>query len=167
MIPETAVLRGTVRTTSENVRERAHELIRQIPAGIAGAHGATSEVEIRAGYPVTMNDDGVAALVERDRDGAARRGPRREMPWPTMGSEDFSYVLQRVPGAMVFLGATPDGPRPDDGPADHSNKVILDEIGDGGRRRAPRGDGRAPPCAGRVDPAAGATGSAAAGRSPS
>ena len=127
IIPETAVLRGTVRTTSDDVRDRAHELIRQIPTGIAAAHGASAEVEISSGYPATINDEEVAALVTSV--GAELFGEDRvvEMPWPSMGSEDFSYILQRVPGAMVFLGATPTDLDPATVPQTHSNKVVLDE----------------------------------------
>jgi len=127
IIPETAVLRGTVRTTSDDVRDRAHELIRQIPTGIAAAHGATADVEISSGYPATINDEAVAAVVTSV--GAELFGEDRvvEMPWPSMGSEDFSYILQRVPGAMVFLGATPADLDPATVPQTHSNKVVLDE----------------------------------------
>jgi metal-dependent amidase/aminoacylase/carboxypeptidase family protein len=46
---------------------------------------------------------------------------------PIMGAEDWSYVLQRVPGAMSFLGACPPGIEPEDAPANHSNKVVFDE----------------------------------------
>jgi hippurate hydrolase len=127
IIPETAVLRGTVRTTSDDVRDRAHALIRQIPTGIAAAHGATADVEISSGYPATINDEAVAAVVTSV--GAELFGEDRvvEMPWPSMGSEDFSYILQRVPGAMVFLGATPADLDPATVPQTHSNKVVLDE----------------------------------------
>ena len=127
IIPETAVLRGTVRTTSDDVRDRAHELIRQIPTGIAAAHGATADVEISSGYPATINDEAVAAVVTSV--GAELFGEDRvvEMPWPSMGSEDFSYILQRVPGAMIFLGATPADLDPATVPQTHSNKVVLDE----------------------------------------
>jgi hippurate hydrolase len=127
VIPETAVLQGTVRTTSEEVRERAHELISQIPAGIATAHGASAEVEISAGYPATVNDEAVAALATQTASELLGEERVEQMPWPTMGSEDFSYVLQRVPGAMVFLGATPEGLDPTEVPQTHSNKVVLDE----------------------------------------
>jgi hippurate hydrolase len=127
IIPETAVLQGTVRTTSSEVRDRAHELIRQIPTGIAAAHGASAEVEISNGYPATINDDAVAALATSV--GTELFGAERvvEMPWPSMGSEDFSYILQRVPGAMLFLGATPADLDPATVPQTHSNKVVLDE----------------------------------------
>jgi hippurate hydrolase len=127
VIPETAVLQGTVRTTSEEVRTRAHELIRHIPAGIAAAHGGTAEVELGAGYPVTINDEGIATLVSDTAMELFGDDRVERMPWPTMGSEDFSYVLQRVPGAIVFLGATPADLDPTQVPQTHSNKVVLDE----------------------------------------
>ena len=60
------------------------------------------------------------------------------MPAPIMGAEDFSYVLQRVPGAMAFLGACPPGLEPGDGPpANHSNLVVFDEEPLLGRGRPP------------------------------
>jgi hippurate hydrolase len=127
VIPETAVLRGTIRTTSQEVRERAHELIRQIPAGIAAAHGATAEVELGAGYPATINDEGVTDRVRLTAGELFGEERVVAMPWPTMGSEDFSFILQRVPGTIVFLGATPDGLDPTEVPQTHSNKVVLDE----------------------------------------
>jgi hippurate hydrolase len=46
---------------------------------------------------------------------------------PLMGAEDFSYVLQRVPGAMAFLGACPPGTAPEEAPPNHSNLVVFDE----------------------------------------
>ena len=49
------------------------------------------------------------------------------MPDPIMGSEDFSYVLARVPGALAFLGACPRGTDPSDSPPNHSNRVVFDE----------------------------------------
>ncbi|MFL5775975.1 MAG: M20 family metallopeptidase [Chloroflexota bacterium] len=127
IIPETAVLRGTVRTTSDDVRDRVHELIRQMPAGIATAHGATAEVEISSGYPATINDEAVAGVVLSVATELLGEDRVVEMPWPSMGSEDFSYILQRVPGAMVFLGATPADLDPTTVPQTHSNKVVLDE----------------------------------------
>ncbi len=51
----------------------------------------------------------------------------QDMPFPAMGAEDFSYVLQKVPGAMIFLGATPEGGDWRDCCALHSNKMVLDE----------------------------------------
>jgi amidohydrolase len=124
VIPETASLLGTVRTVSEATRESVLEGVRRVANGIASAHGATVDVEITRGYPPTVNDEGFARFVldtARDllgRDGAV---PANN---PMMGAEDFSYVLQRVPGAMANLGT-----RPDSGPVypNHSNRMLLNE----------------------------------------
>lgn len=124
VVPETASLLGTVRTISEATRERVLEGVRRVAEGVAAAHGAEASVEVTRGYPVTVNDDGFAAFVLD----TAREllGPERthEMRHPVMGSEDFSYVLQRVPGAMANLGT-----RPDAGPIfpNHSNRMLLNE----------------------------------------
>jgi hippurate hydrolase len=127
VIPETASLAGTVRTLSEATRARVLAEIRQVCQGIADAHGCTCEVEIEGGYPVTVNDPDVAdrvADVGRSVVGSQSVEP---MPDPIMGSEDFSYVLGRVPGALAFLGACPPGTDPSEAPPNHSNRVVFDE----------------------------------------
>ena len=124
VIPETASLLGTIRTVSETTRERVHEGVRRVAEGVAAAHGAEASVEITRGYPVTVNDESFARFVldtARELlgpDGAQVAGH------PMMGAEDFSYVLQRVPGTMANLGT-----RPDSGPAypNHSNRMLLNE----------------------------------------
>jgi hippurate hydrolase len=84
-------------------------------------------VDIRHGYPATVNDEAVAGRVI-DLAGSVL-GPRHGavMANPLMASEDFSYVLQRVPGALAFLGACPPGMEPDEAPPNHSNRVHFDE----------------------------------------
>jgi len=124
VIPETASLLGTVRTVSEATRERMLEGIRRVAAGVAAAHGAEVSVELIRGYPVTVNDADFAGFVldtARELLGGERT---HEMRHPVMGSEDFSYVLQRIPGAMANLGT-----RPDAGPAfpNHSNRMLVNE----------------------------------------
>ena len=124
VIPETASLLGTVRTVSETTREQMLTGIRRVAEGVAAAHGADVSVDLIRGYPVTVNDASFAGFVLE----TAREllGPDRthEMRHPVMGSEDFSYVLQRVPGAMANLGT-----RPDTGPAfpNHSNRMLVNE----------------------------------------
>ncbi len=127
VIPETADLEGTLRTLSEPVRTLLHGEIRRVCEHTALAHGCTAEVTIVRGYPVTVNDDEASA-------GLARVGERVlgatrcvDMPSPLMGAEDFSYVLDRVPGALAFLGARPAGVDPDTAPPNHSNRVVFDE----------------------------------------
>ena len=124
VIPETASLLGTVRTVSEATRERVLEGVRRVAEGVAAAHGAEVGIELIRGYPVTVNDADFAGFV-LDTAGALL-GPERAhaMSHPVMGSEDFSYVLQRVPGAMANLGT-----RPENGPVfpNHSNRMLVNE----------------------------------------
>jgi amidohydrolase len=127
IIPETATLLGTIRTVSEETRTQVTALARQVAEGIAAAHGASVKVDIEAGYPVTVNDPAYSAFVldvAAEVAGADAVEPLRD---PIMGAEDWSYVLQRVPGAMAFLGARPDGLDPETAPENHSNLVIFDE----------------------------------------
>lgn len=128
VIPETARLVGTMRAVSERTRRAVQERVVTVAEGIAAAHDCTASVEILPGYPVTVND---AAFARFAADVAAEQlGPGRavQMPSPVMGAEDFSYVLQKVPGAMVFLGVCPpEHPNPFTAPACHSNRMILHE----------------------------------------
>ena len=127
VIPETAEMLGTMRALSERTRSHVMTELRRLAPGIAAAHGATAEVEIRPGYPVTVNDEAAAHVMHRAATGLL--GPDRAVLArdPVMGAEDWSYVLQRVPGAMAFLGACPPGLEPGEAPANHSNRVVFDE----------------------------------------
>jgi amidohydrolase len=124
VIPETASMLGTIRTCSEAARERVLEGVRRVAEGVAAAHGATATVELTRGYPVTVNDLGFAGFVTEVATELLGSERVHTMRNPIMGSEDFSYVLQRVPGAMAFLGT-----RPDEGPAhpNHSNRMLVNE----------------------------------------
>lgn len=124
VIPETASLLGTVRTVSEATRERMLEGIRRVAEGVAAAHGAEVGVELIRGYPVTVNDADFARFALETARELLGAEQTHEMRHPVMGSEDFSYVLQRIPGAMANLGT-----RPDTGPAfpNHSNRMLVNE----------------------------------------
>jgi hippurate hydrolase len=124
VIPASARLLGTIRAVSEDARRAAHEGVRRVAAGVAAAHELDARVHVLEGYPVTVNH---AGFVEFARGVTGELfGPERwvEMATPIMGAEDFSYLLQQVPGAMVFLGV-----RPVDRPPEplHSNRMVLDE----------------------------------------
>jgi len=125
VIPETASLLGTIRTVSERTRTQLWEGIQRLARGIAGAHGVEAEVTIHQGTPVLINDANAVALVSEVAGGLVGANRFRMIPRPIMPSEDFSYILQRVPGAMVFLGARSDG----EGPVApvHSSRMILNE----------------------------------------
>lgn len=127
IIPETATLDGTIRTLSELTRKEVHKELKQVVKHTAAAYGCHAEVSIVPGYPVTVNDEQVGQHVV---DLAAQAmGPTWSEPMhnPLMGAEDFSYVLQRVPGALAFLGACPRGIDLEEAPANHSNRVLFDE----------------------------------------
>ncbi|MFT4571964.1 MAG: amidohydrolase [Hyphomicrobiaceae bacterium] len=120
VIPHEAKVGGTIRALSVKGRTLAEERLRRIAAGIAAVRGLEVEVSLHRGYPPTVNHLEPTGLV---REAVAGTGLRAcELPSPVMGAEDFSYVLEQVPGAFVFLGASV----PDGGPL-HSDKMKLDE----------------------------------------
>jgi hippurate hydrolase len=124
VIPERAHLLGTIRSVSERARRAVRERLERSVRGIAAAHGLEAAVHVIEGYPVTVNDGAFAAFarsVAADLLGGDRVV---DLEAPIMGAEDFSYVLQRVPGALVFLGARAGGSDPF--PL-HSNRMVLDE----------------------------------------
>jgi amidohydrolase len=125
VIPEVATMEGTVRTLSEENRGFVLENIRHVVEGVASAHGMTAELLVDPGYPTTVNDEAMTEFglgVARDLLGTELV---QVMDDPVMGSEDFSYLLQRVPGAMLYLGvARPDDPNP---PSNHSNRMMVEE----------------------------------------
>ena len=127
IIPEIAFVAGTMRTVSDEAREAGRTLVRQVAAGIAAAHGVTAEVDLEPGYPVTSNDPTATAFLQSVVRDVAGDEVLREMEHPIMGAEDFSYVLQRVPGAFAFVGARPVGLDPATAPQNHSNRVVFDE----------------------------------------
>jgi hippurate hydrolase len=127
VIPETAQLLGTVRSLSAASRAAMHAGIAQVAEHIARAHGCSAEVTIEHGFPVTVCDPRAVALAEASIVAAFGRDAWLPMKAPLMGAEDFSYVLQKVPGAMLFLGVCPPGTAVESACPCHSNRMILDE----------------------------------------
>jgi amidohydrolase len=127
VIPETAFLEATLRTLTDATRSFLHEQVRQVCQHTAAAYGCTATVCVEPGYPITVNDTGVSARV--DELAATVLGPNRVSPMtsPILGSEDFAYVLNRVPGALAFLGGCPPHLDPDHAAPNHSNRVLFDE----------------------------------------
>ncbi len=106
IIPETAVLGGTFRALDTAVLRRAEERIRARAEDIARAFGAMAAVDIRLGYPPVLNDPRANALIRKV---AAQTGAggRLKTTRPILGSEDFAYFLEKVPGCFWFLGSRP------------------------------------------------------------
>jgi amidohydrolase len=127
VIPDDARFSATVRTLSPQNRAAVRDAALRLVRHIAAAHGLSADAEFIDGYPVTVNDS-VQAAVARDVV-AATVGADRYVPQPNPdpGSEDFSYVLEQVPGAFVSLGACPPGVNPETAPANHSAEAVFDD----------------------------------------
>jgi hippurate hydrolase len=126
IIPDTAELEATVRSLSAGSRAKVQAGIERLATGIAGAHGVQVDVDYRLGYPVTVNDESEYALavgVVEDLFGADRY---TTMPQPELGAEDMSFVLDRVPGAYLLLGACPVADV-DAAPDNHSPRAAFDD----------------------------------------
>lgn len=103
VIPEWATLFGTVRTLNPEVRERLVKRIPEVAANIAAAFGATAETAYLRGYPAMVNNPAMCDLVRRAAIPLIGEENIRDKP-VGLGGEDFSFVLERVPGAMFRLG---------------------------------------------------------------
>lgn len=122
VLPDAVELLGTLRTLSPEARARGRQAFERICTHVAAAHGCTAEVEVEQGYPPTVNDPRAVALV-REIAGDAFL----DLPASTMGGEDFSYVLEQVPGAMAFLGVAPAGEEAAGRAPLHNPAMMIDE----------------------------------------
>ncbi len=125
IIPELLTMSGTVRCFDEALRKQIPDYLRGVIEPAAAMYGASAELDYRFGYPVTIND---VQMAEVSRRAAARLVGDEQVftPEPIMPAEDFSYYLQRVPGAFASLGVgTPGSTRRTS--ASHSPGFFLDE----------------------------------------
>jgi amidohydrolase len=127
IIPDTAMFHATVRTYSRESRDRMMEAAPRLVRGIAAAHGLDVTVDYIAQYPVTVNDAGeteFAAAVVAELFGEERNG-RMAHPWGM--AEDFSRVLDQVPGTFIGLSAVPHGVEPATAAFNHSPYAQYDD----------------------------------------
>ncbi|MFL6791687.1 MAG: M20 aminoacylase family protein [Bradyrhizobium sp.] len=103
VIPQTAELRGTVRTLTSEVRELVEKRVREVVAGVAQITGAKIDLHYERGYPVTVNHGSQTDVATRVAKEIAGDANVHEMP-PLMGAEDFAYMLEARPGAFIFCG---------------------------------------------------------------
>ena len=104
IIPETARLGGTVRTLDPDLRERIPERIEELAKGVAKGMRGDAELDYRFSYPVTSNDAGAAKLALGVAGELFGEDSAVELAHPSMGAEDFSYFLEKIPGAFIWLG---------------------------------------------------------------
>lgn len=104
VIPDTAVMKGTVRSFERDVREKIFRRIEQVVKGICDAAGAGCEIDAALGHPPVINNPAIAAVVaEAGRETLGADGVVENRP--VMSGEDFSFYQEKVPGAFVFIGA--------------------------------------------------------------
>ena len=127
VIPPDAFLEGTIRALDEGTRGILHAGLKRVAEGTAAAHGCSCSAEVIPGYPVTVNHDDQAELTLKVAAGVLGEHQVMEMPRPILGAEDFSYVLQHVPGAMAFMGVCPDDLDPATAAPNHSNLMRISE----------------------------------------
>ena len=127
VIPDEARLAATVRTFSAQSRAQARLAIPRLAREITAAHGLSVDVDFVSGYPLTINDTAEMAFAEQTATGlfGADRFVPAENPLP--GAEDFSYVLEQVPGAFVMLGACQPGIDPETAAFNHSAEAVFDD----------------------------------------
>jgi len=104
VIPDFVKLIGTVRTFRPETRDLAEKRIREIVAGVAQAMGGSADIAYHRGYPATVNTEREAAFAAKVGERVFGKDNVFTDAEPTMGGEDFSYMLQARPGAYVFLG---------------------------------------------------------------
>jgi len=104
VIPDFVKLIGTVRTFRPETRDLAEARIKEIVSGICTAFGGRADIEYKRGYPSTINSEREAAFAAKVGEQVFGKGNVFTDAEPTMGGEDFSYMLQARPGAYVFLG---------------------------------------------------------------
>lgn len=124
-IADMCELKGIIRTLGPETRSKVKRLFRETVGDLCAAMGAAAEIEIRESYPGIVNDDRMVALV---RDAAADTLGADNvvtMTEPTMGTEDFGYLTQAVPGAFYWMGVR----NPDVGAIHplHSPRFVADE----------------------------------------
>ena len=127
IIPATAHLDATVRTFSAETHGVIEERLRRVVHHVAAAHGLRAEIDWEQGYPTTDNDPAEVDRVARVSTTLLGEQGYVTMADPVAGAEDFSYVLQEVPGAYLILGATPQGLDPATAAYNHSPHATFDE----------------------------------------
>jgi carboxypeptidase Ss1 len=124
IIPDEAILQGTIRTLDESTRKIAKAKVQQVAEGVSKAFGAKAVVEFeKDAYPVTIND---AKVTEQTREKLRRiHGTRTIVKEPILGGEDFSRFLNEAPGTFYFLGTR--NPAKGCIYRNHSSKFKVDE----------------------------------------
>jgi len=128
IIPDQVEMIGTIRSLDAKMRDEIHTRIKRTVENIAASAGASADVTITAGYPITYNDP---ALTEKIVPTLRRvAGPANlRLVNAVLGAEDFSFFQQKVPGVFVWVGTRPPDQTPEQAPSNHSPLFYVDEAG--------------------------------------
>jgi hippurate hydrolase len=121
VIPDRAHLGGTVRTLNADLRQNMPRRMEELARGIAKGMRGDVDLDYTFSYPVTVNDEAAANLALDVAEGLFGTESVLELPGPSMGAEDFSYFLESLPGAFIWLGIG------EDASGLHTPKFAFDE----------------------------------------
>lgn len=126
IIPEEAVMAGTIRTLDTAMQDEVHEKIRRTATKIAESMGATAEVKIDRKTPVTYNDPQLVKKMLPSLEKAVGKGNVIDAEWVT-GAEDFAFYGQKAPSFFFFVGGMPKGGDPKTVPSHHTPDFFIDD----------------------------------------
>jgi len=126
IIPDSVEMRGTIRTFDEGMRDDIHERVTTLAEAIARGSRAGCTVCIKKNYPVTVNDPALTAAMLPTLRRVAGADQVQLVP-KVMGSEDFSFFQQLVPGLFIFIGVTPESQATATAAPNHSPRFFVDE----------------------------------------
>ena len=126
IIPDNVEMLGTIRSLDAKMRDEIHARIKRTAQDVASSGGASAEVSIDPGYPITYNDP---ALTEKMAPTLRRLTNDVLVMNPTLGAEDFSFFQQKVPGLFFFLGTRPKDQTAEQAASNHSPLFFVDESG--------------------------------------
>lgn len=126
IMPEEAMLEGTIRTLDSKMQLETHERIKKMATGIAASYGAFAEVDIDTKTLVTYNDPSLVKMMLPSLETAAGKDNVTERDWTT-GAEDFSFFGTKAPAFFFFLGGMPKGADRSKAPAHHTPDFYVDD----------------------------------------
>lgn len=127
IIPASAFMEGTIRTLNEDVRATLHDNLVTVANHNAMAHNCSCTAEIIPGYGVTINNEDEVQRAASVAESVVGEGSFHILRNAVMGAEDWSYVLNEVPGSMAFLGVCSPDLAPEQAAPNHSNLMTIDE----------------------------------------
>lgn len=128
IIPDEVEMLGTLRSLDNEMRIDMHKRVRQTIEKIAESAGASVEIAIEEGYPITRNEAALTARMMPTLERVAGTG-RVPLANPVLGAEDFAFYQEKIPGLFYFVGTRPKGVSAEEAPSNHSPKFFVDESG--------------------------------------